>query len=367
MLSDNQIRNLVESKELEVTYSFLPNSTRSFERRDPAASVGDDPAARLFFDQSLIRSRLALTLGPIIRPVSQWRRASRNRRFAGHTSLVDLRQCPDGWALAPSQSVVVFTNEYLATPSNVVGLIVGRVSSYNNGLVTATSYVDSTWRGLAKLHLINTSQRTVRLKLGMEIGRAFFFATPDATTIDNTVQQQGVHFGITWGRILDDEIDPFPLSSAPRPESRLARVKALNEAATQYAGYGLIALLVLAIGGGVKLYADVSQAVASSDRLARLEQSERDRLAGAPRTGVASIVVQPGQNEGSATIVLPPGTQFREGSTYSGSSLVTPSPGVVAAATARSSNSDVVLTVMVRLATPARESTTIPVQWIFVS
>ena len=311
MLSDNEISNAIGRDELRLTYSFLPGQDGLYARYHAGARVGRENVATGFLADHTIRSRIALTLGPLIKPVSHGMKVPERYRFSGHREIVDLRKCTNGWALMPAQSAVVFTNEHIRLAPDLAALIVGRVSSYNNGLVTASSFLDSGWEGLIKLHLINTSRKPVRLQLGMEIGRLFLFRTADASSDTSTVSQQGIHYGLTWARVLDDEIDPFPQSPAPPGVRIQAGLSRANELLQKYAGVGLVALVIALGVGAFRVYGEVSSALEMREDVGAIKESIQLLQTQQPSGGVVTVKVAAGRSTGQARVTLPNGTLYR--------------------------------------------------------
>lgn len=247
MLSDSDVLSKITSGDIRVAYTYAAHSDGTIKEFDPPKRADRGPGKALFRTR-LVRSRMAVTLGTLVKPVSHARWVPWRQRFAGHSGIVDLRKCANGWALLPGQSAIVFSNEQVQLGPGVCALIVGRVSNYNNGLVVTTSYLDSGWQGLIKLHVINTSRRSVRLRLGMDIARLFFEQTPGATEDTRAVAEQGSHYGSTWSHIHSEGADPFPHKPEPRVHGVGVTLSKANDFLQRYAGFGLLALLI-AIGG----------------------------------------------------------------------------------------------------------------------
>lgn len=137
VLSDTDVLAKVDGGEIRIAYTFAVENGGAVKEFDPPRRADKGPG-RTVFRTRLVRSRLALTLGALVKPVSHARWVRWSQRFAGHSGIVDLRRCADGWALLPGQSAIVFTNERLELGSSLSAFIVGRVSNYNNGLVVTT-------------------------------------------------------------------------------------------------------------------------------------------------------------------------------------------------------------------------------------
>jgi dUTPase len=237
-------------------------------------------------------------------------------RFAGHKTLVDLRKCEDGWSMAPGESVVAFSNEWLQLPDDIVALIISRVSHYNNGLVVSASYLDSTWEGLVKLHITNFSGRTIRIQLGSELARLFLLTASDGSPDDHSVARQGIHYGITWPRILEDGIDPFPVSSFPREPFASARLRNTNELLKNYAGYGLLTLLILGGAAATQLYYRLSTASNVARRTSAIERTLGDLRNRQLVSGTETVTVKPGARTAISDITLPATLRGHLGSAF---------------------------------------------------
>ncbi|WP_141578812.1 hypothetical protein [Actinomadura sp. WMMA1423] len=267
----------------------------------------------------------------------------------------------------PSQSVVVFTNEQLRLPPDVIGLIVGRVSTYNNGLVTATSYLDSGWDGLVKLHLINTSQRPLRLYLGMEIARLFLDRTANASLDTSRVGQQGVHFGLTWTRILDDKIDPFPQASSPRKWRLTTGVSAVNELLQRYAGLGLIALALSGLGAAGKVYIDIRDTLSQANSLRQTRDAVTEIRRALVVSGAASVKIPRGEQVATSVVTVPNGSLYR-GRQSNGLVFLRDAPGgsTASATIEQGDGGRVLLRISVQLKHPAQDLLDIIVNWTYL-
>ena len=312
-------------------YTFLPDDTGTFVRQPKGLSAKSDQRARDFFEDRLVRSRLGLTLGPLVKPVVG-HGVSSSIRFAGHRRIVDLRKCPDGWALLPARAAIVCTNEHICLPHDVSAYLIGRVSSYNNGLITATSFLDSGWDGIVKLLLLNTSARPVRLYLGFEVARLFFEETPGASTDTGRVGTQSTFYGASWQRILDDHIDPFPPSGTEPSRSWRQTIERSNDLLEKYAKVGLLALALAGGAGAVKLYSELRSALDQHDRVVTLEKSLAQVKHRAPVGGTVQVAVPVGRETGETTVALPSGVEYRGDSSSAVAVVVDPAAGATAVA-----------------------------------
>jgi deoxycytidine triphosphate deaminase len=367
MLSDVDVKKLVENGTISLSYNFLPNDTGNFVRTTRILKANSDETARNFFTEHLVRSRLALTLGPLVKPVSHARRIPRSKRYAGHNRVVDLRNCSDGWALLPGQSAVVCTNEHIRLPHDVMALIVGRVSSYNNGLVTGASYLDSGWDGIVKLIVVNTSQKAVRLYLGLEVARIFFEQTPNASLDTSSVGTQSIHYGMSWARILDDRIDPFPQSSAPPGVRVRLAFASTNDLLQRYAGVGLVALAAFGVLGAVRLYGELQTNLARANSVSQLSRQINLDEARAPVSGTTTITITPGSNQGQVAVPIPGNALYRGGSSSSFVALRNgPSNTILSSQVEQNNQGGVVLVLTARAMNIVAIKRSIIVTWVYL-
>lgn len=366
MLSDIAYQAAIDAGDLDVSYAFLPGDGDQFRHLTRPAHVREDPEAQRFFQRNLTRSRLALTLGPLVKPLLRLGHVPKAQRYADHSQVVDLRRSGRGWVLPPGQSAIVFTNEYVRLSHDLVGIILGRVSSYHTGLVTATSFVDSTWDGLIELHLINTARRSVRLHIGMEIGRLFILEAEGGSRNGSSVSRQGLHFGYTWPRILADEIDPFPRGSTPKARSIVARLDSANDFLRRYAGYGLASLAVLATTAGVPLYGQIQEAVSAAAQARENDVQISALLARAPVTGTERVTVEPGETGAETRVGLPAGTPDPTTNSYTAALVRPAGSNATAHAEVRSAGGQLVLELVVELPEPSEMARELEVGWIYV-
>jgi hypothetical protein len=262
---------------------------------------------------------------------------------------------------------VVFTNERIELGSSVSAFIVGRVSNYNNGLVVTTSYLDSGWQGLIKLHLINTSRRSVRIRLGMDIARLFFDETPGASANTSTVAAQGSHYGSTWSRILSDGADPFPQRPEPRAHGAAAALSTTNDFLQRYAGFGALALLLAVAAAGFSLYSSVQGVVAGAREAEKLSAVVSDIAVAAAQHGWAEIQVDAGESEASIEVQLPMGVAHRSGSSAVLAFVEDRSrSATVTGSSAAAADGDVTLTLSYLGETPASVTERIRVLWVYL-
>ena len=307
MLSDNELREAVESGYVKLLYHFHPSNIGRCWSNTGSTFVHDDPAAQALFESQITRSRIGLHLGPLLQPLGATRRsARRGQRFGRHKGIVDLLESGDGgWLLSPGASAVAFTLEWLELPPDVDGLVISRVGDYNTGLVVASSYIDSTWRGLTKVHITNNGRQAVPLYVGLELARLFLFKTCNPSRDDHGVSKDAGHYEKKWSEILAaPELDPFTQSNVPRVRFSMAAVRNANEIAKNYSGYGL-ALLAL-IGGAAFL-----RAYNSFDSIQEVRRDVQDLRVESPQSGRVTLSLEPGQLAAARTVELPAGLRYR--------------------------------------------------------
>jgi deoxycytidine triphosphate deaminase len=367
MLSDVDVKKLVDNGTIGISYSFLPNDVGDFARTTRSLKANSDRPARNFFNEHLVRSRLALTLGPLVKPVSHARRISKSKRYVGHARIVDLRKCPDGWALLPGQSAVICTNEHVRLPHDIMALIIGRVSSYNNGLLTVSSYLDSGWDGIIKLVLLNTSQKTVRLYLGLEVGRIFFEPTANASVDTSAVGTQSIHYGQSWARIIDDRIDPFPQSPAAAGARIRLALATGNDLLQRYAGIGLLALAIAGLLAATRLYNELQTSLARANSVSQISQQIRLEEERNPVSGTAVITISSGSPQGQVTVPVPGNVLYRGGSSSSFVSLHTgPADVTLSSQVEQTNQGGVVLALTAKVNKSTTTNRSVTVTWVYL-
>lgn len=366
VLSDTDVLAKVDGGEIRIAYTFAVENGGAVKEFDPPRRADKGPG-RTVFRTRLVRSRLALTLGALVKPVSHARWVRWSQRFAGHSGIVDLRRCADGWALLPGQSAIVFTNERLELGSSLSAFIVGRVSNYNNGLVVTTSYLDSGWQGLIKLHVINTSRRSVRLRLGMDIARLFFDETPGASANTSAVAEQGSHYGSTWSHILSDGADPFPQRPEPRVRGISTALSTTNDFLQRYAGFGALALLLAVGAAGLSLYSNFQDVVVGAREAEELSSVVSEMSRSATLHGWAEIQVGAGESQASIEVPLPKDVGFRSGASAVLAFLEDHSSDATVVGTSTAgADGYVTLTLIYSGLTPASANERVRVLWVYL-
>jgi len=306
MLSDTTIAAALADRHLTVGYAFVPNAEGVWVYQEPTADASDDADGKSLFHNLCVKSRVALTTGPLVKPLTPSPRVARTIRFEGHDGVVDLRRANGGFRLQPGQAALVLTNEQIDLTHQLGALVLGRVSSYSDGLVVNASYLDPTWSGLIKLHVHNTSQRPVTLRLGNEIGRMFLFDTSESTPDPLAVAHQGLHYGYSWKRIFDDGIDPFPERAPIDQRPDLAtRFRSLNEMVKRNVGYTLIGALALGLVPTVRLVQQIDNWSERFDQLDDLEAAVGDLGDQAAATGIETITWAGDDVTTEAVVALP--------------------------------------------------------------
>lgn len=306
MLADTDIARALDDGDLSIGYSFVPNAEGVWVYQEPAAGARDDPDGRTLFENLSVKSRLALTIGPLVKPLDYSTRVPRHLRFEGHDGVVDLRRSRGGYRLRPGEAALVLTNEQIDLSHRIGALVLGRVSSHTDGLVINASYLDPTWSGVVRLHVQNTARHPVTLRLGSEVGRMFLFATPESTPDPLAVAHQGLHYGYSWKRILDDGIDPFP-ERAPvePPRTWLRRLRQVNAMARRNVGYTAIGLLALLALPTLRAYQRIDNWSERFEQLDAVEAGLTELADREPVAGIETLVWPSGAVVAEAKIELP--------------------------------------------------------------
>ena len=134
----------------------------------------------------------------------------------------------------------------------------------------------------------------------------FLFATPDSTPDPLAVAHQGLHYGYSWKRILDDGIDPFP-ERAPVEPARpwLRRLRQLNALAKRNVGYTAIGLLALLAVPTLRAYQRLDNWSQRFDQLDEVEDGLTELVDREPVAGIETLVWEPGKLVAQAEIELP--------------------------------------------------------------
>jgi len=366
MLSDNAIKQAIQEGRLAVTYSNVPQDDGTWKTLSKAIKVNVDDDASRMFQEALTRSRLALSLGPLLKPLVTSARVKRSLRFANCKQVIDLRRATNGWLISPGASVVAFANEYVELSGDLVGFIVSRVSNLNSGLVVTASYLDSCWHGLIKLHLVNLGGRAVRVRMGDEVARLFFSATPDASQDDYSVAQQGIHYGLTWQKIFADRFDPFPKSGGDGPAFRTARLRNTNELLKDWVGYGAVAVLVASIGLGGRLYFEARESLDLTDQVDDLVARTGELEHGRALSGAETIEITSGSRTGTVRIDLDPATVTQGDRSFVFATSDAAAGDTSVTAELRQSSGGDVLVLSATLADPAPRDLTVVTDWMVV-
>ncbi|MDH3294552.1 MAG: hypothetical protein OER95_09565 [Acidimicrobiia bacterium] len=305
MLTDNEIRQAVIDGDLSVGYAFVPNGEGVWIYQEPAVDARDDPDGQALFNNLWVKSRVALTTGPLLKPLDYSVRVAGHLRFEGHDGVVDLRRTSGGYRIRPGEAALVLTNEQIDLSYRLGALMLGRVSSYSDGLVVNPSYLDPTWSGLIKLHIHNTSARPVTIRLGMEIGRLFLFDTAQSTPDPLAVAHQGLHYGYSWKRIFDDGIDPFP-ERAPFDERRrlAAGLSRFSAALKRNVGYTSAGAALLLAVPALRFYQQVDNWSERFDQLDQLEADVATATDGQPVSGIETLTWADGETATRSLIDL---------------------------------------------------------------
>jgi deoxycytidine triphosphate deaminase len=353
LLSDAAIREALTRGRFRLRYAFLPDADGQWQHQPDPVDASESAGAEQF-ERALASSRIGLTLGPLLKPLRTSERVARRSRFAETKSIVDLRPQGRTWRLAPGESAVAFSTEWLAVAHDLAGLIVSRVSTYNAGLVVTASFVDNNWQGLIKLHLSNHSGRTLHLQQGDEVARLFLFNTADASTRDDARFES--HYGTHWPGILEDRADPFPVGPHRRGRSAGDLARNANAFFTQYAGTTLLMVAFVTVGAGSQLYLSARNALDQKSRIDTLE-------AQVPHAGLATVAMPAGNTQGTLDVSLP-FTADKAQDIAAVAELATPTDGASAHARVVRKRGDLVLVLSVRFAAPKSANTNTGVQWV---
>jgi CelD/BcsL family acetyltransferase involved in cellulose biosynthesis len=188
-------------------------------------------------------------------------------------------------------------------------VIICRVGDYNAGLIAAASYIDSTWRGLIKLHLANHSRRAVRLQIGLEVARLFLFHTDSATADDHGVTKQNSHFDTPWDEILSRPVDPFPQPGAIPSRFNAARLRNVNEFVKNNVG---VMLLATVLAGGAASY----RALTAFGSASHVKSDVAHLKATAPESGLVTVTIPAGMLTGSFMVPVDPLAEVRRAQSF---------------------------------------------------
>ena len=137
MLTGNEIKKVVLNKQgITIKYIALPLSDKDAgfrcfpEEQDP--TVPESPAQK-FFEKNVEHNRVRLTVGPLLKSLSKSHKGT-GAQFENH-DIHDLRKQP--YIISPSETVLVFTNEYVEFDLQYAGFILQRVYHYFKGLSIA--------------------------------------------------------------------------------------------------------------------------------------------------------------------------------------------------------------------------------------
>ncbi len=155
------------------------------------------------WDETLIRhASYTLRLGDrveLARGTDSDRRFTVVRLAAGET-----------FDLAPFDTALLYSREYLKFPATVFGLTVARGLLFTEALCPENTYVDPGFSGSLYTTVVNVSNRVVQLSAGMPIARLFFYQLSSAA---QTPYRSGASQGIS------QQIASVPSRIASTPEA----------------------------------------------------------------------------------------------------------------------------------------------------
>lgn len=321
MLNKLAILTEIELGNIRIAYSFLPNNDAeltTFAYHDPPRSPGDDQSAKEFLLRNVVRNRVGLTLGPIIRlyrPTS----LRANLRFGGHNKIVDLRKCPQGFFLQPGESGFAYTNEFVELNNDLAGIVLSRVTNYFTSLTIHSSYIDSTWSGLLKLIIRNDTNKPLRVRIGMPIARVFLFRCGASDEPSDELKLASPHLGYNWRLILNDGYDPFiDTGGTPTSHDRLSAFWAQYKRVVGVSAISLVGLI--AFGSyGLDVYQNLVQLSTIRQDVDNLENVNSDitsRVSDVERrqviTGKSRLMFNSGQSTITRAITLDSSLEDRQ-------------------------------------------------------
>jgi deoxycytidine triphosphate deaminase len=77
----------------------------------------------------------------------------------------------------PQESFLVMTQEYIILPLNVTGIVTPKHRLVREGLVITPARIDPGWYGKLTIHVINTSNKVFRMRMGERIAAFLFYRT----------------------------------------------------------------------------------------------------------------------------------------------------------------------------------------------
>ena len=242
MLAQEELRSAIESGYIGLAYSFLGNANDPYLR-----FVHEEcKEAQDMFNSNLDGNRLALTLGPLIFPLTN-KKLKKSELFGSTPEIVDLRNTTDGYLIPAGETVLAFTHEYIKFDEYHAALLVSKVT--NEGLRVQTSYVDPGWEGIVLMMISNLSDTPRLLRFGHELARMFFFRTYKSGKRKN---ESIAHREMPWHRILIDGA-PFPHRSPPIEKTLLQRIS-VAKAMFSSLGVQFAAAITLVASIGTYIY-----------------------------------------------------------------------------------------------------------------
>ena len=209
----------LNTKRVTVAYSADPTAkpTRYFDdalRVEPGNtnSIGYQIFLRQWFGD-----RLRVTLGPVVSSHNPPRRHQR-MLHKGRSSVFDLRGTDGSIEIAPGECLTVSTLEEFQLGPDVAATLLPRLTLATAGISVLPSYIDPLWHGILQLEVINHSSKSYRLQVGEAIAICRFHAIAGKNQADVSAAdfaKKSHHYGMTWAKILNSDVEPQPLRKQP--------------------------------------------------------------------------------------------------------------------------------------------------------
>lgn len=218
MLSHSEIEERIRTKEIEITYSFLPDDDNKIVYYSQEQKVDlDDPnkQSTKFFKSKLWSDRLKITLGPIIK--SHNTTICKDRKYLENQDrCIDIRD-NNTIILFPYETLSIASNERIKFGPSTSALIVPRITNADSGIFLTVAYIDPYWDGILQMVITNATGHRQTLKLTETIAQCMFFNVLGEVdlTYSDKFPLKSHHFGQNWKKILEEDFDPFPRRKVP--------------------------------------------------------------------------------------------------------------------------------------------------------
>lgn len=164
---------------------------------------------KLKIDTTKKGSRFPLTLGPVIKRYNS--KSQRKKRFKKKKYLQDLRTDDNTFLLNPHETISILSNEYIETDNETGAFIFPRLSLADVGIALIPTYVDPFWKGILQMTLVNTTNKSIRIKLGESIAVIFFNKIDEhlSDEYSSSFPTNSHHYGQTWEKIINQDAEAF--------------------------------------------------------------------------------------------------------------------------------------------------------------